>query len=98
MSGWTPAEDNQLLLLKSAGLSYPEIAEKLPGRSKYAAKGRYLELMRKYKEGIEPVYGTKRPCMCCQRPFISEGKHNRLCGYCKRQTNLDYVTPSYGHF
>lgn len=24
-----------------------------------------------------------RPCLCCQRPFESEGKHNRLCDPCR---------------
>lgn len=27
----------------------------------------------------------KRPCMCCQKPFQSEGIHNRMCDYCRRQ-------------
>lgn len=26
-----------------------------------------------------------RPCMCCGKPFESEGIHNRLCGYCRHQ-------------
>lgn len=26
---------------------------------------------------------TTRPCMCCGKIFPSEGKHNRLCAYCK---------------
>ncbi len=26
-----------------------------------------------------------RPCMCCQKPFESEGKHNRLCDHCRRK-------------
>lgn len=25
-----------------------------------------------------------RPCMCCHRPFDSEGIHNRLCDSCRR--------------
>ena len=27
-----------------------------------------------------------RPCLCCGRPFPSEGIHNRLCGGCRRST------------
>ncbi len=26
---------------------------------------------------------TTRPCMCCQKPFESEGIHNRMCGSCR---------------
>lgn len=26
-----------------------------------------------------------RPCLCCQKPFDSEGIHNRLCDVCRRQ-------------
>lgn len=25
-----------------------------------------------------------RPCMCCQKPFESEGIHNRMCPVCRR--------------
>lgn len=26
---------------------------------------------------------TRRPCLCCGRPFWSAGAHNRICGACK---------------
>lgn len=26
-----------------------------------------------------------RPCLCCQKPFESEGIHNRMCDSCRRQ-------------
>jgi hypothetical protein len=26
-----------------------------------------------------------RSCLCCQRPFQSEGIHNRMCDVCRRQ-------------
>ena len=25
----------------------------------------------------------QRPCMCCEKTFLSEGKHNRLCDTCR---------------
>lgn len=32
-----------------------------------------------------PATGKKkRPCMCCQASFLSEGAHNRLCARCRR--------------
>jgi hypothetical protein len=30
-----------------------------------------------------PANYTRRACMCCSRPFVSEGSHNRLCVECK---------------
>jgi hypothetical protein len=38
---------------------------------------------REYARYQAPVTYTTRECMCCQRPFQSEGIHNRLCGYCR---------------
>lgn len=29
-----------------------------------------------------------RPCMCCRRPFPSEGAHNRLCDACRHDGGL----------
>lgn len=28
-----------------------------------------------------------RPCLCCGRPFLSEGAHNRLCASCRVRGN-----------
>jgi len=28
----------------------------------------------------------ERACMCCERTFISEGWHNRLCLECRKRT------------
>lgn len=30
----------------------------------------------------------RRPCLCCEREFTSEGIHNRLCPYCR---HLDHA-------
>jgi len=29
---------------------------------------------------------TTRACMCCGKPFASEGSHHRLCGDCRRRS------------
>lgn len=29
----------------------------------------------------------ERPCMCCRKPFLSAGRHNRLCDYCRTHVN-----------
>jgi hypothetical protein len=28
-----------------------------------------------------------RPCMCCRRPFVAQGRFNRLCDPCKASAN-----------
>jgi transposase-like protein len=30
---------------------------------------------------------TKRPCLRCEKPFDSEGAHNRLCTYCTSEAS-----------
>jgi hypothetical protein len=32
---------------------------------------------------IRTARTTTRPCLCCQKPFKSEGAHNRLCDPCR---------------
>lgn len=34
-----------------------------------------------------------RPCLCCSRPFPSEGIHNRLCDICRRGEAVEYALP-----
>lgn len=40
---------------------------------------------------------VQRSCMCCQKTFLSEGKHNRLCDHCRRSgaesRPMTYVNP-----
>ncbi len=31
---------------------------------------------------------VERPCMCCGTTFLSEGKHNRLCGRCRHDSDF----------
>jgi len=33
---------------------------------------------------------VKRDCMMCYKPFMSEGKHNRICWYCKDSDDWRY--------
>lgn len=35
------------------------------------------------KEADRAARRMTRPCMCCQRPFQSEGIHNRMCATCR---------------
>lgn len=40
---------------------------------------------------------TERACMCCGRPFMSEGAHNRLCGGCRLRGANPFDTPATVH-
>lgn len=49
----------------------------------------------KPEEKVDPrKIGRRRPCLCCNRNFWSEGAHNRLCQSCKAgegtSTDFDY--------
>lgn len=43
-----------------------------------------LKQLRSERRGHRRVEKTERPCLCCSRPFPSEGIHNRLCDLCRR--------------
>lgn len=48
------------------------------------------------RKGYEQRESTKpnlRPCMCCERPFPSEGIHNRLCANCRHGDGLEFSLP-----
>ena len=48
-------------------------------------------LKRTYRRGPDKLIGKrvatkkkkKRDCMMCNKPFLSEGIHNRICNNCK---------------
>lgn len=57
----------------------------LPPRRRRSSDKRYLP------SASSDVQTTPRPCMCCGQKFGSEGKHNRLCGNCRRRENPEYM-------
>lgn len=40
---------------------------------------------------VPPSQARVRPCMCCQRPFRSEGFHHRLCNVCRHASHSPYA-------
>ena len=47
-------------------------------------KADYTEMWKTgYKKPKPKVDKKERECMMCYKPFISEGKHNRICSACK---------------
>ena len=55
-----------------------EVVYALGHHARAAAKALQAEADAKTARG-------SRACMCCRAEFMSEGKHNRLCDYCRRQ-------------
>jgi len=76
---WTDEDRATMIRMWSEGAPRKEIALAL-GRTVSAIQslGAKLGLTR-----MELVEGTLRPCMCCRKPFLSEGRWNRLCQPCK---------------
>jgi uncharacterized paraquat-inducible protein A len=50
-------------------------------------------IVQKWKEEKNPqvLHGHVRECLCCDEPFVSEGKHDRLCDRC--ETQGEYMAP-----
>jgi DNA-binding CsgD family transcriptional regulator len=49
------------------------------------------------KASHEAKKRTRRPCLCCGQPFMSEGPHNRLCSNCRSKSQeVSYALPSCG--
>ena len=45
-----------------------------------------------YEYRVRPYSQTsKRPCLTCQRPFLSEGIHNRICTNCKETVEFNGI-------
>jgi len=87
-SAWRPHLD-VILQLASEGLSDHQIALRIGGEMtaeivRHARRMSGIEAGRKYG-GQAPRKRTLalRICLCCRKPFESEGIHNRLCSPCK---------------
>jgi hypothetical protein len=66
----------------AAGCSLSEAARALGVQAK--TLGRYIRGDERKKAAIrEKPATTRRACLTCDRPFDSEGKHNRVCKSCK---------------
>lgn len=37
------------------------------------------------KAGLREIRRSQIPCMCCRKPFESEGPHNRMCYLCSEK-------------
>lgn len=84
---YSPDEDRRLLEGRAQGLTLQQLGEQL-GRSAHAIVNR-LQILgdATLSYRLKPYAKTTRPCLCCGRPFASEGPHNRLCGRCRYQSD-----------
>lgn len=90
---WTADEVEQLLAMHAEKVSLEKIAQHFgcsPHRVKdklrlvYGVKTPARVLSRGLKMRRANLdNGQMRPCMHCQKPFLSEGIHNRMCAICK---------------
>lgn len=80
---WTREEDLRLERMLKDGFTHKEAAAAL-GRSQGSIFGRQ-EHLRDWPLTPPPPPKTKRQCLCCKQPFMSEGIHNRMCINCLRK-------------
>lgn len=77
-SQFSEAEDMFLGQLLAQGLKPCQIARRMDrAESSVYRRIQFLGL------GPGQQQKTKRNCMCCQKEFLSDGPHNRLCTRCR---------------
>ncbi len=90
-SNWTEAEIATLTGMWGSGATNHEIGLAL-GRKENAVAIKASRLHLPRKEVAIQLLSEKRrggrkskirPCLCCRRPFFSEGAHHRICDPCK---------------
>lgn len=83
---WTAVQNGELLhLVDECGLSVEEAAARI-GRP-VVATSRKLKQLRSGDGGYVQMPNPKaamRHCLRCRTPFVSEGRHNRMCDPCRR--------------
>jgi hypothetical protein len=61
-----------------------------PTLHRYAGHERYQVAT---EELPAPPPKVERACMCCRKPFMSEGIHNRICKGCKERAATGAYEP-----
>lgn len=78
MNIWPKADTERLIELHRKGYGVCAIAA-IMGKPRRTVRAKVAVLKRQAAKQY-----TTRNCLGCQRPFQSEGKHNRICGNCHR--------------
>ena len=85
---WTPEADARLAELHKSGMIARDIAIEL-GRSPAAiwVRAHVIGITLKRDKPPETVLAkvrhTRRQCMHCCKPFVSDGPHHRMCSVCR---------------
>lgn len=102
---WTPEEDARIVADAEAGLPRAATARTLNRdlngvfkRIKYLrAQGVAVNGIAYLQPGARAASNrkgmTERPCMCCSKPFLSAGPHNRLCNTCRHGSLTAFDAP-----
>lgn len=78
---WTPQERSRAIQWRNHGRPPAFIAQRL-GRSVMEVDA----LLETTKRGAEKPKKIERKCLCCLRPFMSDGNHNRMCDRCRKDS------------
>jgi hypothetical protein len=76
---WSEYERHDLMLMRAAGVHYPDAASRL---------GRPVDECRAQVKAVlaeERKHHAIRDCLTCRRPFASAGPQNRMCDRCKKE-------------
>ena len=80
---WRPEEEAAAQRMRAAGKTIAEIGEALD-RSLTSVDSCLRRLEDRRSKPLKPKKAANRPCMCCRKPFASQGAHHRLCDRCRR--------------
>lgn len=86
LKSWAENEREEFVSRYNSGETYIEIAREFGlaiGSVQYWLKKFGVKLrLRPYQKKRKRKTGTRRVCLGCDRVFMSEGIHNRLCPHC----------------
>ena len=87
---WSPEEETAAQTMRAAGKTIAEIGEALD-RSLTSVDSCLRRLEDRRSKPLKPRTAASRPCLCCGKPFVSDGAHNRLCGRCRHADISPYA-------
>ncbi len=50
----------------------------------YSSRDLALAALKGVEKRWRRATAQRRACLCCGRPFASQGPHNRMCDHCRR--------------
>ena len=80
---WRPEEETAALEMRAAGKTVGEISVALD-RSMTSIETLLRRIKGRQNPPRRPTATANRPCLCCGKPFASQGAHHRLCDRCRR--------------